>query len=276
VTAPWSRPAWSAGGGEAEVVYVAFSELPLPQALRLDRARHGLPADQLPPQVRLLAFDQQQHADWIRGFFDGALGTLGAKALGWSEPPIARAQHAFLIRGTFADPSDLSYLQACRALLRALAWGGAFCAVDAHSHVWVSGEDLRAEAVDAPFDALDHVALIFETDGDESWGHVAHSRGLRKFGRPDVVLTRLTEEHGERVGHLLAPIVRHLCDGHRLGPGGTVSGPGGDLLAIRYVPGISAPDLHLNNDGLLLRPDGPEARQAHVQLLALLSAAAEA
>lgn|GEM_PF-371508 len=273
---PWARPGWVAGGGDAEVVYAAFSELPLPRALTLDAERHGLSTPELPAEVQLLAFSQAEHGDWIRGWFEGATGRLAADALGWEKPPVELAQHAFLVRACFPDPPDLSHLQACRGLLRALAWGGAFCAVDAHSHAWVSGDQLRSEALDGPFQALDHVALIFETEGHEAWGHIAHSRGLRKFGRPDVVLSRLTAEHGDRVGHLLGPLVRHLAEGAAVEPGQVVTGPAGDLLAIRYVPEISAPELHLNNDGLLLRPDGPEAREAHRKLEALLGAAADA
>jgi hypothetical protein len=63
---------------------------------------------------------------------------------------------------------------------------GASIVLDVHAHRFVRGDALPA--ADAPFDPDREVRLVFETDSARTErAHALHTRGLRKFGAPELV-----------------------------------------------------------------------------------------
>lgn len=118
---------------------------------------------------------------------------------------------------------------------------------------WHDGPSVKAWPADRPFDFNREVHVTIETgDGDDL---LVHTRGMIKFARPDVLipLRMTTPAFGARVVRALG---QRLADGE-VSPLGTVLRIDGlpRFRVYPYQPDVNAPEVNLNNDGLLLLPD---------------------
>jgi len=254
--APWDRPHFEPGGGDAEVTIFLFSQAPDgAPALPLRSLAHGVPETGLAENVDVRTVARAEAPDWVNGFFSESLMVLAKNHLGWEGGPPVEPTLVHVVRVTAEDPEDLTHLQSAWALSRAFADTGAFAMLDAHAHKWLSTGDLAKRPPDAPFKYEDEVSVIFETEPAPEWGHIVHTRGMKKFGRPDLVVTAVPPKHGARIGAILNSLGARLAEGAVIEPGDTVKIEGvGMLQAEELEPDANAPQLNLNNRGLVMRP----------------------
>lgn len=248
----WRRPYHAPQGGMASVILFAFAEQPLDLSAPLSRSRHGLP-----PQFSLDELDIRQHRreedpQWFDGFFSPELLSMAAADLG-DGADLSRMRAVCSLRFVALEPADLAYLQGSWAVARWLCDCGAEVVHDAHAIRWHSGADLLALGAARDFDIEHEVKLIFEADETSGFGHVTHTRGLAKFGRPDIVLAGVQPRDARVCGVLLNALARRAALGAPLRAGQTV-GPAGlfPRPLLEYEPDGSHPQVHLNNDGLVL------------------------
>jgi hypothetical protein len=105
---------------------------------------------------------------------------------------------------------------------------------------------------DRPFDFDREVKVIIETGGDDT---LVHTRGMAKFARPDVLVTkRMTRP--AFAARVVRAMGRRLAGGE-VAPLNTVVRIDGipRFRVYPYEPDVNAPQVNLNNEGLLLIPD---------------------
>ena len=249
----WKRPLWTPGGGDAEIAVVAFSERPLPDGFTLAEDRHGAPSAGVPEPLDLRTVSAEDNAEWIHGFFEEGLLESARVDLGWEQAPLERALHAHYLSGTFPDPADLDHLQAVWALQRALKEAGAFAMLDLFAVRWLAPEDIDAVPLDAPFDLDREIAIIIETGAADDGPLVCHTRGLRKFGRPDLLILNEEGTDDEEAVGLLRALAEPLALGEQVGVGDTFRTEDGvERPFLAYDPEGEHPDVHLQNVGLVV------------------------
>ncbi|MGE3547982.1 MAG: hypothetical protein AB7L28_28920, partial [Kofleriaceae bacterium] len=97
------------------------------------------------------------------------------------------------------------------------------------------GRAVAAPAPERRFDVQHAVTLYFEELGDGT--HDAWSHGLRKFGRPDLVLLGVTAETATEAALTLRDLAATLAAGHRIEPGDSVEASDGRTLVVsRFEP----------------------------------------
>ncbi len=254
----WPRPHWSEGGGVADVTLFVFSQVGVDgTTLPLKTRAHGVPQGGLPDDVEVQTVARADAPEWVDGFFSPALMALAERDLGWDGRPPVEPTAVHLVKVTAENPSDLGYLQGAWALARAFVDTGGFALLDAHAHAWLSPQMLAERATDGPFRMQDEVSIVFETEPSHEFGHLLHTRGLIKFGRPDLIVVSVPPRHGVAIADIVNQLAERLALGEVLDVGDTVDLEGlGTLRADLYVPGSNAPELHLNNHGLVLVPLG--------------------
>jgi len=98
---------------------------------------------------------------------------------------------------------------------------------------------------------MHEVTLFFDEQGDGSLA--AWSLGLRKFGRPDLVVLGIAPDEATETALLLRDVAATLAAGERLEPGDTVGAAGGRVRVVeRFDPGVSSV-VAVDGDALLLR-----------------------
>jgi len=249
----WSRPHFVPGGGDAQVVLAVFTDTPV-TGLTVSRSRHGVPDDaaSIPARMDDLTRDQAPHL--FNELDDAALLALASDE-GLPTERLAASTRQVCIVITVPDPEDCLYLQ--------LAWGFARALCDAvqvhgvldrHARRWWSSERLLAGS-NLGLDPQRELSTLLLVDPDPRFGHVCHTRGLRKFGRPDLILPGLSVQHGSMAADVLHAIARPLVFGAALHPDQRVQQGWFSGTVQAYVPGRNAPPIDLDNHGLVLVPD---------------------
>lgn len=122
---------------------------------------------------------------WFDGWRSAALRAIAATDLG-DLTDLDAADHVHLIIAAPTAPADLGYLQAAWAVARGLGARGASTVLDVHAHRFWRAAEVAAAA--AELDVRREVRIVFETDSTRRDGaHALHTRGLTKFGAPDLV-----------------------------------------------------------------------------------------
>jgi hypothetical protein len=230
VAQAWRRDSYVTGGGMAEVALLALSSVKLPDPLPVSRARHGMPVDgdgalAVALAVRDRAEDPSWFADQVAAFRDLVASDLGPAA----EAIAGAAEHAYFITAELDDPDDLGHIQAAWALARCVCEEGAAVVIDVHAMRAHLGSEIAQLAPDRAFDVMHEVTVIFTELGDGRLA--ASSAGLRKFGRPDLVLLGVAADDAAEAAVVLRDVAATLAAGERIEPGDRVAAPGGTLTA---------------------------------------------
>ena len=208
--ATWGRPAFEAGGGDAFIFYAVYADANVSPTLDVSETRHRTRG--LPDGVVMV----------VRGHDDPAY-TLADFALGASDAALRAADDAvlqFVIGGSVADPSDLLYLRDVIGVVAALLDAGATAVFDLQTLTLFSAAEFRDEVLarDEP-DREAHIGFLKSTD-DVSGLAWLHTRGMRKFGRPDISIRAVPEPLAEAAARLLHRFAELEIRGARI-PEGT-------------------------------------------------------
>jgi hypothetical protein len=253
VVALWTRENYTSGGGVGQVALIALSSTKLPDPLPVSRSKHGMPDEgEGPGSVALVARDRVEDPQWFADQVLAPFTELIAADLGPSAAATAlTAEHAYVIEAQLDDPDDLGHLQAAWALAKCVCEEGAAIVIDVYAARAHLGVEVAALSPGRSFDVLREVTLFFDEQADGSLA--AWSLGLRKFGRPDLVVLGISPDVATEAAVLLRDVAATLASGERIEPGDTVGAPGGKLLvAERFDPEASSV-VAVDGDALLLR-----------------------
>jgi hypothetical protein len=241
------------GGGAGEIALIALSPVRLPDPLPVSRKRHGMPdAGDGADAIALVARDRADDPAWFMEHVVAPFAELIASDLGPGAAAAAlAAEHAYVIEGQLADPDDLGHVQAAWALAKCVCEEGASVVIDVYAARAHLGSEIAVLPPERGFDVMHEVTLFFDEVGDGTMA--AWSLGLRKFGRPDLVVLGIAPEAATEAALLLRDVSATLAAGERIEPGDQVTGPDGRaLVAERFVP-TAAPIVAVEGDAVILK-----------------------
>jgi hypothetical protein len=253
VATPWPREHYTAGGDAGEVALIALSPSRLPDPLPVSRGRHGMPDESEGAEaVELVGRDRADDPAWFAEEVVGRFAELIAEDLGPEAAAAAlAAEHAYVIEAKLDDPDDLGHLQAAWALAKCICEEGAAVVIDVYAARAHLGGDVAALPPDRRFDVMHEVTLFFEELEDGTLA--AWSLGLRKVGRPDLVLLGVPPDGATDAAVLLRDLAALLASGERIEPGDTLEAPGGRMLAAERFDPAAVPAVAVDGPALLLR-----------------------
>jgi hypothetical protein len=249
----WPRENYVSGGGRAQVALIALSSTRLPNPLPISRAMHGMPdVGEGPEAVALAMRDRSDNPD---SFVEEVLvpfTELIAQDLGPSAAATAlTVEHAYVIEAEIDDPDDLGHLQAAWALAKCVCEEGAAVVIDVYAARAHLGIEVAALKPDRAFDVMHEVTLFFEEEPEGTLA--AWSLGLRKFGRPDLVVIGVEPEAATNAALLLRDIAQTLAAGERIEPGDKLGTPEGRVLTAERFEPSQFPLVAVDGEALLLR-----------------------
>ncbi len=212
----WERPEFQAGGGDALMLFVVFGKFD--GGLQLSRSRHR--SGGLPEGVKISQFSRAKDAKVIEEFDQGYFGTLLEEQASLAAA-VKAAPQCMLVRGTVRDPRDLIYLRETIGVVTAALDSGGVAVLDSQKLTWWTPAEWREKIFypDKPSPRQQVVIFVSdEKDGPKAslW---VHTRGLRKFGRPDLSIHRVTPEHKEAILDLCNRFIELQALGGRIPEG---------------------------------------------------------
>ncbi|VVE59169.1 hypothetical protein PAN31117_05283 [Pandoraea anapnoica] len=179
----WKRDFHQASDAKAHLLYVVFGTNV--ENLALSRSKYRCQG--IPDGVELFSYGRDQHPEVLDSFCDGtAWDKLTA------EDPVLAGQIAaqmecVVLRGIFADETTLNYFRDVVGLLTCLIDNGGTAIYDPLSVTWWSPSEWKAKIFEPALPSPhEHVVILVSEERDGfQW---FHTRGLLKYGRPDLSL----------------------------------------------------------------------------------------
>jgi hypothetical protein len=184
----WTRGQYETGGGEPFLVYYVygnFAELP---TMRVDKYN----SSGVPRGMDLQMYNRDQHANVLDGFLEGYFGEFLHQKSD-IESPVRQARHCIVLKGQPTDSTNLDYLRDCIGVLKYLLDCGGECVLDPQSLTWWRPSEWQEIFSSDTLQPGRHVTVVGspeETDQSLLW---LHTRGMRKFGRPDLSVHNVNE-----------------------------------------------------------------------------------
>jgi hypothetical protein len=214
----WSRPRGKPTGRPALLFYFIPGEPPA-GGLALSRSRHHV--EGFPAELRVSAHERAAGPEWFARFFARpGLGFGIDEAFGAASGAVRAAGRGTVVRGEFPDPATLDYLRDSAGVVSAVVEQGGLGVLDLYAARWWSAARWVERFVDrCEFEVRDHVEVVVSDDDRHHPGVWVHTRGLRKFGRPDLQVRHVPgpwSDENPRVkaaGHLLTNLAEYLARG---------------------------------------------------------------
>jgi hypothetical protein len=185
----WARPHFIRGGGHPFLYYVVFGEFD--SSVALSRSRYRV--KQIPPELEMTHHHESKGRETLEFFREGPIWEMLLR----SDPSLARQisgqKSCVVLRGEFGDCDDLGYLRDSIGVVTHLADQEAVSVYDPQILRWWRPEEWRESIFEpaAPCPGRHAVILSSESENGTEW---LHTRGMRKFGRPDISVDGVTPD----------------------------------------------------------------------------------
>lgn len=163
---------------------------------------------------------------------------------------MAQAPACVRVQGTVADPPDLGYLRDTVGVVTALLDGGGVAVLDLPALRWWTPPPWHRNILGPAAPVPRHHVSILVSEGDAAGTKWFHTRGMRKFGRPDVSVRDVPPEGREGVIDLCNRLIEMQAFGAII--------PDGQPVRMRSLP----PGVALRHGG---SDDDPDFSNVHVE-----------
>lgn len=238
----WPRPYWQPGDEAIVLNFYVFGRFA--EDLAIPAARYA--SRGLPEGVGLQRFAHTALRGWEGYPLKGALGELLREDAPTAFDLARAAPEVLVVRGELPDRDSLDYLRDTLGVLAGLLDVGGCAILDPQILTLFEAAAWRRHYLIAGGAPPRHHVLILRNAGDTAGRAHVHTRGLRKFGRPDLSFRDVPEALAEQAGLLCERLVElqalgaQFVDGQPL----EVEGLPGELVA--HLRG-SLDDPHFNN-----------------------------
>ena len=226
ITIPaWRRPHWQASDEKILLQFYVFGKF---DAVRVPSQDYGSPG--LPPG---LSATSHRHADlrsWDGYPLKGAMGRMYKADAPQIYQRALDAPEVMVVRGTLDDSPVTGYLRDTLGVLAGMLDIGGVAILDPQILGLLDAAAWRRHYLIRDGAPVRHHLLILcdgESEPGRSW---IHTRGMRKFGRPDVSIHHVPDTAIDRAGLLCEQLVElqalgaHFAEGQRLDVDGVSAG----------------------------------------------------
>jgi hypothetical protein len=178
----WPRPHFKHPGGKPFLYFVVYGKFGKMPGLSASHYR----STGIPTGMDLSHYQADQHPDVLAGFREGYLWTSLCSRNPELAKQVADSKECMILRGEIDDDDSLNYLRDSVGLLTCLLDHGGVTIYDPSMFHWWEPETWRQRIFDPAGPVPRHHVVILtsqESDSDLTW---FHTRGMRKFGRPDL------------------------------------------------------------------------------------------
>lgn len=241
---PWPRAHYQPGGSNAVLYFVLYGKFqPGAEVSAKEYRTAGLPQGM---ELRFLTRSETPEFP----FTDEAFGKVAGKNNPELFAKIRTAPECLVLLGQIPDPQDLNYLRDMVGLITFSLDHGAAAVLDVQQLRLIDSVAWRKEFFEPkPPQLRKHVVILVSEEPDGSiW---LHTRGMRKFGRPDLSVHRVPPEQQNAFVECLNRFILLQIDG------GTIP-ENQEVTMAKLPPGLTC---HLS--GTI---DDPDFNNVHVEI----------
>ncbi len=214
--AEWPRPYWQPSDEQAVLLFFVFGAFA--EGVTIPSSTYGSPG--LPEGIEMQRMQNAVLARWEGYPLAGALGDLLREDSPEAFKAAKAAPHVMVIRGRFPDRDSLDYLRDTLGVVAALTDVGGKVVVDPQILTLFDASAWREHYLVPGGAPPRHHVLILCSPEEEAKGRSwIRTRGMRKFGRPDISITHVPDNAIDAVGALAENLVELSALGSRFEDG---------------------------------------------------------
>lgn len=250
-TPEWPRPYWQPGTDEDVLLqFYVFGKFD-PHELVIPARRYGSPG--LPAGVDLKRFQNLELRKWEGYPLSGTLGEIMRDEAPEAYEQARIAPDVLVVRGQLQDSPSLDYLRDTLGVLAALLDIGGRAILDPQIMGLFGADAWRARyLVPGGAPPRNHVLILRNDEPDDAGRSWVHTRGMRKFGRPDLSFRQVPAHELDRAGVLCEKLVEMQALGTRFAAGQALEVEGLSQALVAQ-PGGSLDDPEFNNRHVAFR-----------------------
>jgi hypothetical protein len=205
----WPRSHFTQPGGMSYLFYVVYGQFePLPTLSTSDYRSEGVPSG-----LVLSRFDAEQDSEVLDSFREGYLWNELRSANPDFASQIAEPKDCMILRGEIEESDTLNYLRDSVGLLTFLLDHGGITVYDPFMFRWWTPDEWRTHIFD-PGESIAHRHVVILTSGESepslTW---FHTRGMRKFGRPDLSIHNVAAKYNDAIIELFERFIEFQAFG---------------------------------------------------------------
>lgn len=180
----------------------------------------------VPHEIELMKYSPTKNPEVVKSFLEGYLWEDLTKNDTSLSNQISNSKECFIIKGDLSDTSSLNYLRDIVGVITYLLDNGGIAVYDPQAFTFFGKSDW-AEKIFKPNGAVprNHVMILFSEENGSKW---YHTRGLRKFGRPDLSIHDVPAKYEKQVTDLIERFIEFE------GFGGII--PDGQKIKMKTLP----------------------------------------
>lgn len=211
----WNREYYVAGGGEPFLFYVVFGNIDLSAPLSRSKYRsQGAPAG-----IDVMSFGPEKQPEVPGSFCEGLLWDVLVEEAPDTAAEVIRCEQCLVLRGTPSDDTSLDYLRDTVGLITYLLDQGGCAVYDPQMLRWWPPAEWKSEIFDPADSVPGHHTVILISEEDEPGLRWFHTRGMRKFGRPDISVHNVSAEEEEGIIKMCQRLIDLQARGHVVSEG---------------------------------------------------------
>lgn len=237
----WEREHCAEGGEDPFLLYVVYGNIDTSVTLARDTYR----SNGIPDGLDLMSYGPGRHSQTVNSFREGYLWDEFVKNDPACAELVANCQTCLVLRGTPADATTLNYLRDVVGLLTFLLDHGGCAVYDPFMFQWWNPATWRARVFDPAGPVPRHHTVILVSEDERPDCKWYHTRGMRKFGRPDISVRGVTPAYEEGVIDLCNRLIEYQAFGAVISHGQEVrmaSLPPGGVM--RHRGDVDDPDFN--------------------------------
>ncbi len=203
----------------------------------------------VPNGVDLEQYGPKIHPEVVTSMLSGYLWEDLKKKNPDLSKQISNSKECFIIKGELKDTSNLNYLRDIIGVVAYLLDNGGVGVLDPQSFTFFGKKDWNEKIFD-PDGAVprQHVMIVYSNEKGGKW---YHTRGMRKYGRPDLSIHQVTPEYEKAVEEMINRFIEYEAFG------GIIADK--KEIKMNSLP----PGMWCENKG---DPDDPDFNNVHVEI----------
>jgi hypothetical protein len=204
----WPRQYYVPGGRNPLVFYVVYGRVDTTKIL----SRSAYRSNGIPDGIEVMGFGPTVHPSQVAAFREGYIWNQ----LSIAEPDlaarIAAEDSCLVVRGEVIDPPTLDYFRDIIGFLTYCLDAGGAAIYDPQMFKWWGPSEWRSCVFDIGSSAPStHVVILVSEDvAGTEW---IHTRGMRKFGRPDLSIHNVLTRYKDKILELCTRLIELLAFG---------------------------------------------------------------
>jgi len=167
--------------------------------------------DEIPEDVDLRILTKESNGEYMEGLIGQQIGNLLSKDKPELYEQVKETTTWAIFSGEVVKDVNLNYMKNTIGIIQALLETGAIGVLDLQTFSLYSSEEWKDKFFTPTFNPGSHVTILFSDMDDGSlW---LHTRGLRKFGRPDVSIEDVSENDTKNATDIINQMIYYSSKG---------------------------------------------------------------